>query len=78
MRARCDTLRRDMQSGHSYAIQSAAFYIALVPFIALFTIMFGARFFENIRRKRKPAPPRPAIVGIASFAPPRRVLTTAE
>lgn len=66
-----------MHSGHSYAVQSAAFYIALVPFIALFTMIFGARFFENVRRNRKPLP-RPAIIGIASFAPPRRVLTAAE
>ncbi len=67
-----------MHSGHPYAIQSAAFYIALIPFVLLFTFMFGARFFEGLRRKRKPLPPRPAIIGLASFAPARRVLTSAE
>jgi hypothetical protein len=67
-----------MQSGHSYAVQSAAFYLALVPFILLFTMMFGARYFESLRRKRKPLPPRPAIAAFAAFAPPRRALTSAE
>ncbi len=67
-----------MHFGHPYAVQSAAFYIALIPFIALFTMMFGARFFEGMRRKRKPLPPRPAIIGMTAFAPARRVLTPAE
>ena len=67
-----------MQSGHSYAVQSAALYLALFPFIVLFTMMFGARYFEGLRRKRKPLPPRPAIAAIAAFAPPRRALTSLE
>lgn len=78
MSAAYDTLRRSMHHGHPYAIQSAALYIALIPFALLFTLMIGARFFEGLRRARKPAPPRPAIVGIGSFAPSRRVLTSAE
>jgi hypothetical protein len=57
-----------MHSGHSYAVQSAAFYVALIRFILLFTMMIGARFFEALRRARKPAPKRPAIIGIAAFA----------
>lgn len=67
-----------MHNGHPYAVQSAAFYLSLIPIVVLFTIMFGARFFENIRRARKPAPPRPAIAALASFAPPRRFVPTAE
>ncbi|HEY9179551.1 MAG TPA: hypothetical protein VIO32_02465 [Candidatus Baltobacteraceae bacterium] len=53
-----------MHQGHSYAVQSAAFYLSLIPIVVLFTIMFGARFFESIRRARKPAPVRPAIAGL--------------
>jgi len=67
-----------MHSGHPYAVQSAALYIALVPFALLFVMMTGARFFDGLRRKRKPVPPRPAIVGLASFAPARRVVNSVE
>jgi len=67
-----------MQSGHSYAVQSAALYLALIPFIVLFTMMFGARYFESLRRKRKPLPPRPAISALAAFASPRRALTSVK
>jgi hypothetical protein len=59
-----------MNNGHSYAVQSAAFYLALIPFVVLFTMMFGARFFENLRRARKPAVRRPAIIAL-SAAPAR-------
>jgi hypothetical protein len=53
--------RGDMQSSHPYAIQAAAFYVALVPFIALFAVMMGGRYFEGLRRKRKPAARKPAV-----------------
>ncbi|HEV3152538.1 MAG TPA: hypothetical protein VGZ02_01895 [Candidatus Baltobacteraceae bacterium] len=49
---------------HPYALQTAAFFIALVPFVLLGTMVIGARFFDGLQRARKPAPPRPAIVGL--------------
>jgi hypothetical protein len=52
-----------MQSSHPYAIQAAAFYVALVPFIALFAMIAGGRYFEGLRRKRKPDARRSAIAG---------------
>ncbi len=67
-----------MTQGHPYALQSAAFYLALIPFILLFAMMIGARYFEGLRRARKPLPQRPAIIGIAAFAPARRLLSAAE
>jgi hypothetical protein len=68
-----------MHSGHSYAVQSVALYIALVPFTLLFVMMIGARFFDGLRRKRKPAAPRPAIVGlVTAFTAPRRVINSVE
>ncbi len=67
-----------MHNGHTYAVQSAAFYFALIPFVALFAIMIGARFFEGLRRARKPAAQRPAIIGLAAFVPAQRFLTSAE
>ena len=51
---------------HSYAAASAAFYVALVPFVLLFAMMIGARFFENVRRARKPRPARPAIIALSA------------
>jgi len=68
-----------MHLGHPYAVQSAAFYIALVPFTLLFVMMIGARFFDGLRRKRKPLPRRPAIIGlVTAFTAPRRVVNSAE
>lgn len=68
-----------MHSGHPYALQSAALYISLVPFTLLFVMMIGARFFDGLRRRRKPVPPRPAIVGlVTAFTTPRRVITSVE
>lgn len=67
-----------MHHGHPYAVQSAAFFVALIPFIALFTILIGARFFESVRRARKPAPVRPAMTGIAGLVPVRRFAPSAE
>lgn len=67
-----------MHHGHSYATQSAAFYIALIPFILLFVMMIGARFFEDMRRARKPAAKRPAIIAIAQVAPARRFLSAVD
>lgn len=64
-----------MHQGHSFATQSAAFYFALIPFVLLFTMIIGARYFEAARRARKPAPKRPAIIAIA---PARRFVPTAE
>lgn len=61
---------------HPYIIQDAAFFFALVPFVLLFTMMIGARFFEGIRRARKPAPTRPpAIIALASA---RRLLAATD
>lgn len=54
-----------MHNGHPYATQSAAFYLALIPFVLLFTMMIGARFFESLRRARKPAHKRPVIIGLS-------------
>jgi hypothetical protein len=56
-----------MHSGHPYALQIAAFYVALIPFVALFVIMIGARYFEGLRRKRKPVPMRPAIIALRTM-----------
>lgn len=67
-----------MHQGHTYAAQSAAFYIALIPFVLLFTMMVGARFFEGMRRARKPAAQRPAIIGLAGIAPVRRALSAVD
>lgn len=67
-----------MHQGHSYAAQSAAFYVALIPFVLLFAVMIGARFFEGLRRARKPAAQRPAIIGIAAAAPARRFLSAVD
>ncbi|HKU67333.1 MAG TPA: hypothetical protein VJP85_06145 [Candidatus Baltobacteraceae bacterium] len=68
-----------MHSGHPYAVQMAAFYVALVPFAALFVVMIGGRFFDGLRRMRKPLPPRPAIVGlVTAFTPARRAVNSAE
>jgi len=68
-----------MSSGHPYAVQSAAFYVALIPFALLFTMMIGSRFFENLRRKRKPLPARPAIIDLASsFTSVKSALTAAD
>jgi hypothetical protein len=53
---------------HPYAVQVAAFYFALVPFILLGLMIAGARFFDGARRRGKPAPPRPAIVGLTRAA----------
>lgn len=62
-----------MHHGHPYAVQAAAFYFAMIPFVALFTIMFGARFFESIRRARKPAPVhKPAVIGLVRWSQPLR------
>jgi len=55
---------------HPYAVQAAAFLIALVPFVLLGTMMAGARFFDSLHRARKPAPPRPAILGLTRAANP--------
>lgn len=78
MLAGCDTLRRDMQHGHPYAAQSAAFYLALIPFVLLFTMIIGARYFEGLRRARKPAGKRPAIIALAPMAPARRFLSAVD
>lgn len=67
-----------MHHGHTYAAQSAALYIALIPFVLLFTMIVGARFFERIRRSRKPAAQRPAIIGVANIAPVRRALSAVD
>jgi hypothetical protein len=48
--------------GHSFTVQSAAFVFALIPFVLLITFMVGARFFDGIRRARKPAPSRPPAI----------------
>jgi hypothetical protein len=56
-----------MHSGHPYALQIAAFYVALIPFVALFVMMIGARYFEGLRRKRKPVPMRPAIIALRTM-----------
>lgn len=53
-----------MHHGHPYAIQVAAFGVALIPFVALFVMMIGGRFFEGVRRSRKPVPARPAIIAL--------------
>lgn len=47
---------------HPFIIQEAALVFALVPAVTLFVIMFGARYFENIRRARRPAPSRPPAI----------------
>lgn len=61
---------------HPYIVQDAALFFALVPIVLLFTMMIGARFFENIRRARKPTPSRPpAIIALAST---RRLLATPD
>lgn len=61
---------------HPYIIQDAALLFALFPFVLLLTMMVGARFFENIRRARKPAPSRPpAIIALAAT---RRLLATSD
>lgn len=75
MHAGCDTLPRDMHQGHSYATQSAAFYFAMIPFVLLFTMIIGARYFEALRRARKPAPRRPAIIALA---PTRRFIPATD
>jgi hypothetical protein len=64
--------------GHSYAVQSLALYVAMIPFATLFTMMIGARFFEGLRRARKPAAQRPAIIAIAPAAPARRFLPAVD
>lgn len=64
-----------MHSGHSYAAQSAALYFAMIPFVLLFTMIIGARYFESVRRARKPAPRRPAITALV---PARRFVPAAE
>lgn len=74
----CDTLCGDMHQGHPYALQCAAFYVALVPFVLLFVIMIGARSFEGLRRARKPAPQRPAIIGLTPIVSVRRFLPAAD
>jgi hypothetical protein len=61
---------------HPYYVQTAAFFIALLPFVLLFTLMTGAQYFEGVRRARKPAPARrPGIVAITTS---RALLSTAE
>jgi hypothetical protein len=67
-----------MHQGHSYAVQSAALYVALIPFVLLFTLMIGARYFESLRRARKPVPRRPAIIAIAPMAPARRFISAVD
>ena len=67
-----------MHHGHSYASQSAAFYVALIPFIALFVVMTGGRFFEGLRRARKPAAQRPAIIALARIVPARTLLPSTD
>lgn len=54
-----------MHHHHPYAVQTAAFFFALVPFVLLGTMIVGARFFDGLHRARKPAPSRPAIVEIS-------------
>lgn len=41
-----------MYHGHTYAVQSVALYIAMIPFILLFGMIVGARYFEGVRRSR--------------------------
>jgi|GEM_PF-7076030 len=67
-----------MHNGHPYALQSAAFYVAMIPFVTLFALMSGARFFENLRRARKPAGQRPALLALAPIAPARRLVSAAD
>ena len=57
-----------MHHHHPYAVQVAAFFLALVPFVLLGTMLFGARFFDGVRRARKPAAPRPATIGLTRAA----------
>lgn len=57
-----------MHHDHPYAVQAAAFFVALVPFVLLGTMLLGARFFDGVRRARKPAAPRPATIGLARAA----------
>jgi hypothetical protein len=57
---------------HPYAVQTAAFFVALAPIVVLFVMMIGARFFDGVRRARKPAPVRP--LAIAALARPRAVV----
>jgi hypothetical protein len=33
---------------HPYLLQTAAFFVALVPVVLLFAVMAGARFFDRI------------------------------
>jgi hypothetical protein len=67
-----------MSQGHTYAVQSAALYFALLPFATLFVMMIGARFFDGVRRKRKPAGQRPAIIGLTAVSPARRFLSAVD
>jgi hypothetical protein len=68
-----------MHNGHPYALQSAAFFIAMIPFAALFVLMIGARFFDGLRRARKPVPARrPGIIGMTAFAASRRFVPAAD
>jgi hypothetical protein len=59
-------------NSHPYIVQSAAFFVALIPFALLFTMIAGAKFFDGLRRARKPAPARPPA--IVSLARPRIAL----
>jgi hypothetical protein len=59
---------RTMHHQHPYAVQAAAFYLSLVPFVLLGTMIAGARFFDRAHRARKPSAPRPAIVGLTRAA----------
>lgn len=57
---------------HTYAIQNAALLISMIPFVLLGVMMIGARFFDGVRRARKPAP------RIVALAPMRRLVPTLE
>jgi hypothetical protein len=57
---------------HPYAVQNAAFLFSLIPIVLLAVMMIGARFFDGVRRARKPAP------RIVSLAPMRPLIPSLE
>lgn len=50
---------------HPYAVQQAAFLLALLPIAFLTVMMVGAHFFDGLRRARKPLPVRPPGIRLA-------------
>jgi hypothetical protein len=52
----CDKLPRNMSRHHQpFVVEEISFFAALLPIAWLFTLMFGHKLFDRLRRAHRPA-----------------------